>query len=71
MRMGDYLCARGQLSVLDGDPENIEIALDTCAEINTIGVDFAKQRGLKLYIKDYPKLWQSAGNIRHEAKGAY
>ncbi|EED18398.1 gag/polymerase/env polyprotein, putative [Talaromyces stipitatus ATCC 10500] len=61
----------GQLNVLDSDPEDVEIALDTCAEIDTIGIDFAEQRGLKPYIKGYPKLWQSAGNVQHEAKGAY
>ncbi|EED14526.1 retrovirus polyprotein, putative [Talaromyces stipitatus ATCC 10500] len=41
----------GQLNVLDSDPEDVEIALDTCAEIDTIGIDFAEQRGLKPYIK--------------------
>ena len=71
MRTGDYLRTMGQLNVLDSEPENVEIALDTCAEIDTIDVKFARQRGLKPYIKDYPRLWQSAGNVQHQAKGAY
>ena len=49
----------------------MEIALDTCAEVDLIGVEFAKQRRLKPYIKDYPRLWQSAGDVRHQAMGAY
>ena len=61
----------GKLYPLDSDPEDVEVALDTCAEVDTIGVEFAKQRRLKLYIKDYPTLWQSAGSIQHEAKGVY
>ena len=71
MRTGDYLRTMGKLNVLDSKPEDVEIALDTCAEIDTVGVEFARQRGLKPYFKDYPRLWQSAGNVRHQAKGAY
>lgn len=71
MRTGDYLRTMGKLNVLDSDPEDVEIALDTCAEIDTVSVEFARQRRLKPYIKEYPRLWQSAGNIRHQVKGAY
>jgi transposase InsO family protein len=71
MRTGDYLRTMGKINVSDSDPEEVEIALDTCAEVDIVGVEFAKQRRLKPYIKEYPKLWQSAGNMRHQAKGAY
>ena len=70
MRTGDYLRTTGKLNV-GGQPESVDIALDTCAEIDTVGVEFARQRGFKPYIKEYPQLWQSAGNVRHQAKGAY
>ncbi|KIX01154.1 uncharacterized protein Z518_08879 [Rhinocladiella mackenziei CBS 650.93] len=57
MRTGDYLRTMGKLNVRDRDPEDVEIALDTCAEIDTVGVEFVKQRDPKPYIKEYPKLW--------------
>jgi len=71
MRTGSYLRTMGKLNTLDDDPEDVEIALDTCAEVDTICIEFARQRRLKPYIKEYPRLWQSAGNVRHRAKGAY
>jgi len=71
MRTGNYLRTMGKLGIPDNEPKDVEIALDTCAEVDTVGVDFAKQHGLKPYIKWYPKLWQSAGNIQQQAKGAY
>ena len=61
----------GKIKVLDSDSEDVEIALDTCAEIDTIDIKFARQRCLKPYVKEYPRLWQSAGNVQHQAKGAY
>jgi len=71
MRIGSYLRTMGKIKVLDSDSEDVEIALDTCAEIDTIDIEFAKQRCLKPYVKEYPRLWQSAGNVRHQARGAY
>ena len=56
MRTGNYLCTMGKLNVHD-DTEDVEIALDTYAEVDLIGVEFVKQRRLKPYIKDYPRLW--------------
>jgi hypothetical protein len=41
--MGEYLRTTGKLNVLESDPEDVEVALDTCAEIDTISVGFAKQ----------------------------
>ena len=60
----------GKLYAL-GESEDVEIALDTCAEVDIICIEFARQHHLKPYIKEYPRLWQSAGNVRHRAKGAY
>ena len=57
MRIGSYLRTMGKLNVLDGKLEDVGIALDTCAEVDTIDIKFARQRHLKPYIKDYPKLW--------------
>ena len=54
MRIGDCLRTKGKLVNGNADAEDIEIALDTCAEIDIISIDFAKQRGLKPYIKKYP-----------------
>jgi len=56
MRIGDYLRTTGQLNVPGDDPEDVEIALDTCAEIDTISEEFARQRHLKPYIKEYLQL---------------
>jgi hypothetical protein len=44
--------------------KDIEIALDTCAEVDVIGIDFARQQGLKPYIKKYPQLLETAGALR-------
>jgi hypothetical protein len=57
MRTGDYLRTMGKINVSDSDPEEVEIALDTCAEVDIVGVKFAKQQRLKPYIKEYLKLW--------------
>ena len=56
MRTGDYLRTVGKLNVLDSDLEDVKVALDTYVEIDTIGIDFVRQRGLKPYIKEYPNL---------------
>ena len=56
MRTGDYLRTMGKLNVLDSEPEDVEVALDTCAEIDTVGVEFIRLRRLKPYIKDYLRL---------------
>ena len=42
MRTGDYLRTIGKLSVLEDELEDVEVALDTCAEVDTISVDFIK-----------------------------
>ena len=42
IRTGDYLRTIDKLSVLDSNLEDVEIVLDTYAEIDTIGVDFVK-----------------------------
>ena len=56
MRTGNYLRTMGKLSGLDDDLEDVEVALDTCAEVDTICVEFAKQQRLKPYIKEYLRL---------------
>ena len=56
MRTGDYLRTMGKLSLLDCS-EDVEVALDTCAEIDTVSVEYVKQRYLKPYIKRYPELF--------------
>jgi hypothetical protein len=71
MRTGDYLRTTGKINVLGDKAEDVDIALDTCAEIDIVDVEYARQQRLKPYIKDYPQLWQSAGNVRHRARGAY
>ena len=55
MRVGSYLRTMGKLNAL-GDTEDVEIALDTCAEIDTICTEFAKRQRLKPYINEYPRL---------------
>ena len=42
MRLGNYLRIMGKLHLLDSDPEDMEIALDTCVEVDTISVEFVK-----------------------------
>ena len=54
MRIGDYLRTKGKLINDNEEAEDIEVALDTCAEIDVISIDFAKERELNLYIKKYP-----------------
>ena len=71
MRIGSYLHTTGKLNGLDDDTEDVEIALDTCAKVDIICVEYTRQQRLKPYIKEYPRLWQSAGNVRHQVKGAY
>jgi len=56
MRTGSYLRTMGKLNTLDDDPEDVEIALDTCVEVDTICIEFARQRRLKPYIKEYLRL---------------
>jgi hypothetical protein len=51
--------------------KDIEIALDTCAEVDVIDMDFAKQRGLKPYMKKYPQLLELAGTMKQKACGAF
>ena len=57
MRTGDYLRIVGKLNVRDSDLEDVEIALDTCVEVDTVSVEFTRQQRLKPYIKEYPRLW--------------
>ena len=56
MRVGSYLCTTGKLYAL-GESEDVEIALDTCAEVDIICIEFARQHYLKPYIKEYLRLW--------------
>ena len=71
MRMGRYLRTGGRLISDSTTAEDIEIALDTCAEVDVVGIDFARQQGLKPYIKKYPRLLQMAGALRSRACGAF
>jgi len=50
MRTGDYLRTMSKLSLPDY-LEDVEVTLDTCVEINTVSVEYAKQQRLKPYIK--------------------
>ena len=45
----------GKLSAL-GDTMDVEVALDTCVEIDTVCAKFVEQQHLKPYIKEYPRL---------------
>ena len=56
MRTGDYLRTMGKLSLPDR-LEDVEVTLDTCAEINIVSVEYVKQRHLKPYIKRYLELF--------------
>jgi transposase InsO family protein len=71
MRIGEFLRTKGKLVHGTTEPEDIEVALDTCAEIDIISIDFAKKRGLKPYIKKYPQLLETAGVVRDKACGAF
>jgi transposase InsO family protein len=71
MRIGDYLRTKGKLLNGNAGPENIEVSLDTCAEVDVIDIEFAKQRGLKPYFKKYPQLLQMAGAMKQKARGAF
>ena len=62
---------KGKLINDNEEAEDIEVALDTCAEIDVISIDFAKARGLKPYIKKYPQLLQMAGTMRQRSCGAF
>ena len=42
MRTGSYLRTMGKLNTLDDNPEDVEIALDTCVEVDTIYIEFAR-----------------------------
>ena len=42
MYTGNYLRTIGKLNVRDSDLEDVEVALDTYAEIDTISIKFAK-----------------------------
>ena len=42
MRIGRYLRTMGRMTTQEGKSENVEVALDTCAEIDTIDSDFAQ-----------------------------
>jgi len=57
IRTGDYLRIVGKLNVRDSNLEDVEIALDTCAEVDIVSVEFTRQQRLKPYIKEYPRLW--------------
>ena len=56
IRTRSYLRTMSKLNTLDDDPEDVEIALDTCVEVDTIYIEFARQRRLKPYIKEYLRL---------------
>ena len=56
IRTRSYLRTISKLNTLDNDPEDVEIVLDTCAEVNTIYIEFVRQRRLKPYIKEYLRL---------------
>src|ERR1700754_75838 len=71
MRIGDYLRTEGKLINGKADAEDIDIALDTCAEVDVISIDFATQRGLKPYMKKYPQLLEVAGAMKQRAHGAF
>jgi hypothetical protein len=71
MRTGEYLRTIGKLNVLKSDPEDVEVALDNCAEVDTVDVDSTKQRRLKPCTKGYPTFSQLEGNIAQQVKGAY
>ena len=71
MRLGSYQRTMGKLKLPGQDSKTVEIALDSGAEVDVIDTSFAQQQRLKPYIKKYPELWQSAGDTRHQAKGAY
>jgi hypothetical protein len=43
MRTGDYLHIMGKINVSDSDLEEVKIALDTCVEVDIVGVELAKQ----------------------------
>ena len=42
IRTGDYLRTIGKLSVLDSNLEDVEIALDTYAEVDIVGIEFIR-----------------------------
>ena len=71
MRVGRYLRTKGRLISEGTMVKDIDIALDTCAEVDVIGIDFAKQQGLKPYIKKYPRLLEMAGALKAKACGAF
>jgi hypothetical protein len=71
LRIGRYLRTRGKLISDSTAAEDIDIALDTCAEVDVVGIDFARQQGLKPYIKKYPQLLEMAGTLRSRACGAF
>ena len=62
---------KGKLINGKADAEDIDIALDTCAEVDVISIDFATQRGLKPYMKKYPQLLEVAGAMKQRAHGAF
>ena len=42
MRTGSYLRTMGKLNTLDDNPEDVEIALDTYVEVDTIYIEFVR-----------------------------
>jgi hypothetical protein len=43
MRTRDYLRTISKINISDSDPEEVKIALDTCVEVDIVGVKFVKQ----------------------------
>ncbi|KAK9326698.1 hypothetical protein V1520DRAFT_117810 [Lipomyces starkeyi] len=71
MRIGPHLQTKGFINSKRGPVREIQIDLDTGAEVSCVSHEWAQTQNLKPYTHNYPGTLGVVGNVNITAKGAY